>query len=92
MKCRYDSVYLKLQSTGVYEERVEHKNLLQVLSKFSTKEVIQALKCKEDMQITDTNKDTYKVSMNLMEVKKHVLVINNCNPQLVEHRRFAGGY
>lgn len=53
----------------MYEERVEHKDLLRVQSKFSTKELIQALKLKEDMQITATNEDTYKVSTNLMGVK-----------------------
>jgi predicted Rdx family selenoprotein len=89
MKCRHDSVYLKPQSTGVYEERVERKDVLEVLSKFSTKELIEALKLKEDVQIADTSEDTYKISMDLMEVKKHVLVINNCDPQLVEHQRRA---
>jgi len=59
----------------------------EVLSKFSTEELVEALKLKEDVQIADTSEDTYKVSMDLMKVKKHVLVINNCNPQLVEHRR-----
>lgn len=87
MKCRNDSVYLKPQSTGVHMEKVEHKDVLEVLSKFSTKELIEALKLKEDIQVAETNEDTYKVSMDLMDVKKHVLVINNCNPQLVEHRR-----
>ncbi|MED1011425.1 hypothetical protein P4T54_30250 [Bacillus mycoides] len=100
MKCRHDSVYLKPQSTGVYEERVEHKDVLEVLSNFSTKELIEALNLKDDVQVHNTSEDTYKVSMDLMEVKKHVLVINNCNPQLVEHRgrvmeaemiQFAGG-
>lgn len=101
MRCGHDSVYTKPQSTGVHMEKVEHKDVLEVLSKFSTDELIEALNLKEDVQITETNEDTYKVSMDLMKVKKHVLVINNCNPQLVEHRRkalkadmirFAGGY
>lgn len=89
MKCRHDSVYLKPYSTGMYVERVEHKDVLEVLSKFSTKELIEVLRLKEDVQITDTSEDTYKISMDLMKVKKHVLVINNCNPQLVEHQRIV---
>ncbi|MCZ6944482.1 hypothetical protein EJ131_29245 [Bacillus mycoides] len=89
------------QSNGVCLEKVEHKDILEVLSKFSTEELIEALTIKEDVQVHNTTEDTYKVSMNLMEVKRHVLVINNCNPQLVEHRRkvldaemigFAGSY
>ncbi|RAN74624.1 hypothetical protein B5P42_27505 [Bacillus sp. SRB_331] len=89
------------QSNGVCIEKVEQKDVLGVLSKFSTEELIEALNLKEDVQVHNTTEDTYKVSMDLMEVKKHVLVINNCNPQLVEHRRraldadmirFAGSY
>ncbi|MGE6541210.1 hypothetical protein [Bacillus luti] len=99
-KCGRDSLYLKPQSTGVNIEKVEHKDILEVLSKFSTEELIEALTLKVDVQITRTDEEAYKVSMDLMKVKKHVLVINNCNPQLVERRRraldadtlwFAGG-
>ncbi|WIG29978.1 hypothetical protein [Bacillus toyonensis] len=101
MKCRHDSVYLKPQSTGVHIKKLERKEVVEVPSKFSTEGLIEALKLKEDVQIADTSEDTYKVSMDLIEVKTHVLVINNCNPQLVEHRRrtfeadmirFAGSY
>ncbi|WP_257149749.1 hypothetical protein [Bacillus cereus] len=59
----------------------------EVLSKFSTEELIEALRLKEDVQIADTREGTYEVSMNLMKAKKHVLVINNCNPKLIEHQR-----
>ncbi|HDR7590431.1 hypothetical protein BW899_11100 [Bacillus mycoides] len=72
---------------GMHAERVEGKEVLEVLSKFSSEELIEALKQKEDVKIADTNEDTYKISMDLMKVKKHVLVINNCNPDLVGHRR-----
>ncbi|WP_235676328.1 hypothetical protein [Bacillus mycoides] len=99
-KCKHNSLYMLPQSNGVYTEKVERKDVLEVLSKFSTEELIEALTLKENVQITETDEDTYKVSMDLMKVKKHVLVINNCNPQLVERRRraldadmvwFAGG-
>ncbi len=87
MKRGHGSVYLRSQLTGVRMEKIEHKDVLEVLSKFSTKELIEALKLKEDVQIAETNEDTYTVCMDLMEVKKHVLVINNCNPQVVEQQR-----
>ncbi|EOQ06897.1 hypothetical protein [Bacillus cereus] len=99
-KCGHDSVYLNVQSTGVHVEKVEHKDVLEVLSKFSTEELIKALTLKGDVQVHNTTEDTYKVSMDLMKVKKHVLVINNCDPQVVEQQRrvldaemirFAGG-
>ncbi|MDM5258867.1 hypothetical protein [Bacillus toyonensis] len=99
-KCKHDSLRMISQSNGVCLEKVEHKDILEILSKFSTEELIEALTLKEDVQITKTGEDAYKVSMDLMKVKKHVLVINNCNPQLVERRRraldadmvwFAGG-
>ncbi|PDZ49177.1 hypothetical protein CON07_23385 [Bacillus sp. AFS094611] len=75
------------QSDGVYLEKVEHEDAVEVLSKFSTEELVEALKLKEDVQAHETTEDTYKVSMDLMKVKKHVLIINNCNPQVVEQRR-----
>lgn len=99
-KCGHDSLYMKSQSTGVHIEKVERKDVLEVLSKFSTEELIGALVTKEDVQVHSTTEDTYKVSMDLMKVKKHVLVINNCDPQIVEQQRrvwdaemirFAGG-
>ncbi|WP_243523685.1 hypothetical protein [Bacillus pseudomycoides] len=86
---------------GVRQDKIGFKDVLEVLSKFSTKELIEALKLKEDVQIADTSEDTYKVSMDLLQVKKHVLVINNCKPHLVEHCkrvmeaemiRFVGGW
>ncbi|WP_459503068.1 hypothetical protein [Bacillus sp. C1] len=92
---------MKPQSNGVYIEKVEHKDVLEVLSKFSTEELIEALKLKQDVQVHDTTKDMYAVTMDLTKVNKHVVVINNCDPNVVEHRkrimeaemiRFAGGY
>ncbi|HFJ9344237.1 TPA: hypothetical protein ACGW5N_005701 [Bacillus mobilis] len=74
---------------GVYEQKAESKSVIELLSKFSTEELIGALAIKEDVQVHSTTEDTYKVSMDLMKVKKHVLVINNCDPQLVERRRMA---
>ncbi|WP_259417650.1 hypothetical protein [Bacillus toyonensis] len=87
LRCKDASVCLKPQFNGVCLEKLENKNVVGVLSKFSTEELIEALNQKEDVQVYNTTEDTYKVSMNLMEVKKHVLVISNCKPQLVEHRR-----
>ncbi|WP_459503105.1 hypothetical protein [Bacillus sp. C1] len=78
---------MKPQSNGVYIEKVEHKDVLEVLSKFSTKELIEALKLKEDVQFVTTSDDDHGLSMDLLKVKKHVLVMNNCKPHLVEHRR-----
>ncbi|MED1093920.1 hypothetical protein [Bacillus paramycoides] len=86
-ECKSLSIHQRLTSNGIREDKIEHKDVLTALSKFSTKELVEALKLKEDVQIADTNEDTYKVSMDLMKVKKHVLVINNCNPQLVEPQR-----
>ncbi|MED0945394.1 hypothetical protein [Bacillus mycoides] len=86
--------YIHIEHVDDITERINtkiiqhnHPIVGEVLSKFSTEELIEVLTLKEDVQVHNTTEDTYKVSMNLMEVKKHVLVINNCNPQLVEHRR-----
>ncbi len=67
----------------------EEASVGKVLSKLSTEELIEVLKLKEDVQIVDTSEAVYEVRLDLMKVKKHVLVVNNCNPQLVEHRRKA---
>ncbi|MEK4501174.1 hypothetical protein [Bacillus sp. FSL R12-0069] len=74
-------------SNGIHEEKVELKDAIELLSKFSTKELIEALELREDVQVVDTDVDVYKVSMDLFKVKKHVLVINNCNKELVERQR-----
>jgi len=100
MKCRHDSVYLKPQSTGVQIEKVEQKDVVEVLSRFSTKELIEALKQKEDVQIADTSEDTWRVQYDLTKVKKYCLLINNCDVELVqgiwrlqeaERQIYAGG-
>lgn len=72
---------------GVYKEKVSPEDVLKVLSKFSTEELTEALKLKEDIQIVDTSSSVYMVSMDLFKVKKHVLLINNCNKELVERQR-----
>ncbi|AUZ32898.1 hypothetical protein C1T27_05470 [Bacillus licheniformis] len=69
------------------EEKFELKDAIELLSKFSTKELIEALELREDVQVVDTDEDVYKVSMDLFKVKKHVLLINNCNKELVERRK-----
>ncbi|WP_257147133.1 hypothetical protein [Bacillus thuringiensis] len=74
-------------SNGIQEEKVELKDTIELLSKFSTKELIEALEVREDVQVVDTDEDVYKVSMDLFKVKKHVLLINNCNAELVERQR-----
>ncbi|WP_235674888.1 hypothetical protein [Bacillus mycoides] len=100
LQCKSIGVFPKRKSNGIREEKIEHKDVLEVLSKFLAEELIEALRLKEDVQIVTTSDDTHSLSMDLLKVKKHVLVINNCNPQLVEHRRrmmeadmirFAGG-
>lgn len=65
----------------------KNKDESELLSTFSTEELVEALKLKEDVQIAETTEDAYKISLDLMKVNKHVLVINNCNPQLVERNR-----
>ncbi|PGW89983.1 hypothetical protein COE32_24570 [Bacillus cereus] len=74
-------------SNGIQEEKINRKDVLEVLSKFSTKELIEALELREDVQVVDTDENVYKVSMDLFKVKKHVLLINNCNTELVERQR-----
>lgn len=81
------STYRRPTSNGIQEEKVEHKDAIELLSKFSTKELIEALELREDVQVVDTDEDVYKVSMDLFIVKKHVLLINNCNKELVERQR-----
>ncbi|PFL23316.1 hypothetical protein COJ07_06560 [Bacillus cereus] len=68
---------------------VEDGSFGKVLSKLSTEELIEVLKLKEDVQVIDTSEDIYEVRLDLMEVKKHVVVTNNCNHQLVERQRRA---
>lgn len=72
---------------GVYEKKVQTKDVLELLSKFSTEELTEALRLKEDVQVVATNEDAHELGMDLLVVKKHVLVINNCKPQLVENRK-----
>lgn len=77
----------KEQEEMITEHRGESKDVVEVLSKFSARELIEALKQKEDVQISTTHEDTYRVEMDLTKVKKYVVVINNCNPHLVERHR-----
>ncbi|MEC2945786.1 hypothetical protein V2151_28280 [Bacillus cereus] len=70
---------------GVCVEKIVHKDVVEVLSKFSTKELIEALKLKEDVQIADTTKDTWRIQYDLTKVKKYCLLINNCDVELVQH-------
>ncbi|WP_242300274.1 hypothetical protein [Bacillus cereus group sp. BfR-BA-01448] len=86
----------KLEEENAKIIQYNHPIVEEALSSFSTEELIEALKLKEDVQVTDTSEDVYRISMDLMKVKKHVLVINNYNPSVVEQRRremdrFAGG-
>ncbi|PFL18904.1 hypothetical protein COJ07_17720 [Bacillus cereus] len=46
------------QSNGICLETVEYKEVLEILSKFSTEELIEALKQKEDVQAHETTDDT----------------------------------
>lgn len=85
-KCGHESLYMKSQSTGVHIEKVEHKDVLEVLSKFSTEELIEALKQKEDVQAHDTTEETHGIRFDLTKTKKHILVVNNCDVELVRHR------
>lgn len=83
-KCGHDSLYMKSQSTGVRIEKVERKDVLEVLSKFSTEELIEALRLKEDVQANDTTEETCAVKYDLTKVKKYCLLINNCDVELVQ--------
>ncbi|MGM1444887.1 hypothetical protein ACS2BO_13275 [Bacillus cereus group sp. BceL305] len=69
---------------GVYEQKAESKSVIELLSKFSTEELIEALKQKEDVQYRDTTKDTWRVQYDLTKVKKYCLLINNCDVELVQ--------
>ncbi|ACJ81405.1 MULTISPECIES: hypothetical protein [Bacillus] len=85
---------------GTLVEKIVHKDAVEVLSKFSTKELIEALKLKEDVQITDTSEDVYRVQYDLTKAKKYCLLINNCDVESVqgilrlqeaERQLYAGG-
>lgn len=74
----------RLISNGIQEEKVEHKDVLEVLSKFTTEELIEALKQKEDVQINNTTKETWAIKYDLTKVKKYCLLINNCDVNYIE--------
>ncbi|HFK1722004.1 hypothetical protein CN300_19800 [Bacillus thuringiensis] len=85
---------------GVYEQKAESKSVIELLSKFSTVELIEALKVKQDVQVNDTTEETWAIKYDLTKVKKYCLLINNCNPAYiesykrileVEQRIYAGG-
>lgn len=82
--CGSTSTNTRLTSNGIQEEKVEHKDVLEVLSKFSTQELIEALKIKEDVQVADTSKDAWRVQYDLTKVKKYCLLINNCDVNYIE--------
>lgn len=71
----------------IREDKIERDEVLAVLSKFKTKELIEALKLKEDVQICTASEDAFGLHLDLLKVKKYVLVMNNCNPQLVGYRK-----
>ncbi|NWK69746.1 hypothetical protein HWX41_11810 [Bacillus paramycoides] len=85
---------------GVYEQKAESKSVTELLSKFSTEELIEALKLKQDVQVKDTTEETWAIKYDLTKVNKYCLLINNCNPAYiesykrileVEQRIYAGG-
>ncbi|MDC2863854.1 hypothetical protein [Bacillus sp. BP-3] len=69
---------------GVYEEKAETKSVIELLSKFSTDELIEALKLKKDVQVNDTTEETWRIQYDLTKVKRYCLLINNCNPAYIE--------
>ncbi|MFN6790043.1 hypothetical protein [Bacillus cereus] len=69
---------------GVYEQKAESKSVIELLSKFSTVELIEALKLKQDVQVNDTAEETWAIKYDLTKVKKYCLLINNCNPAYIE--------
>ncbi|MCU5039311.1 hypothetical protein FC702_32085 [Bacillus cereus] len=69
---------------GVYEQKSESKSVTELLSKFSTEELIEALKLKRDVQINHTTEATWAIKYDLTKVKKYCLLINNCNPAYIE--------
>ncbi|MGH0669290.1 hypothetical protein [Bacillus paranthracis] len=84
---------------GVYEAKVESQSVIEILSKFSTEELVEALRLKEDVQANDTTEETCAVKYDLTKVKKYCLLINNCDVELVQRKRlqeaqrylYAGG-
>lgn len=86
---------------GVYEEKAESKNTVELLSKFSTEELVEALKLKQDVQVNETTEETWAIKYDLTKVMKYCLHINNCNPVYinsykrileVEQCLYSGGY
>ncbi|MGR5996702.1 hypothetical protein ACT7DF_07300 [Bacillus cereus] len=85
---------------GVYEQKAESKSVTELLAKFSTEDLIEALKLKQDVQINHTTEETWAIKYDLTKVKKYCLLINNCNPAYiesykkileVEQRLYSGG-
>ncbi|PED96037.1 hypothetical protein CON90_07210 [Bacillus toyonensis] len=72
---------------GVYEQKAELKSVTELLSKFSTEELIEALKLKQDVQVNEMTEATWSVKYDLTKVKKYCLLINNCNPAYIESYR-----
>ncbi|MEN1934209.1 hypothetical protein AAIE21_01070 [Paenibacillus sp. 102] len=69
---------------GVYEEKAEFKSVIELLSKFPTEELIEALKLKEDVQVNNTTKETWRIQYDLTKAKKYCLLINNCDVNYIE--------
>lgn len=57
------------------------------LSNFSTSDLIEALRIREDVHVSKTNEEVYRVEIDLFKAKKYTIVENNCDVELVKRRR-----
>ncbi|MED0983033.1 hypothetical protein P4T48_27025 [Bacillus paramycoides] len=73
--------------SGIHERKIDNAKVLDILSKFTTEELIEALRIKDDVHVVDTSEDTFKVEMDLFKAEKYNFVISNCNKELVDSRR-----
>lgn len=57
------------------------------LSSFSTSDLIEALRIREDVHVPKTDEEVYRIEIDLFEAKKYTIVENNCDVELVKRRR-----
>ncbi|OFC75871.1 hypothetical protein [Bacillus thuringiensis] len=57
------------------------------LSNYSTSDLIEDLRIREDVHVAKTDAEVYKVEIDLFKAKKYTIVENNCDMELVKRRR-----
>ncbi|WP_257205391.1 hypothetical protein [Bacillus cereus] len=57
------------------------------LSSFSTSDLIEALRIREDVHVPKTDEGIYRIEIDLFEAKKYTIVENNCDVELVKRQR-----